>query len=271
MAAHGSLLWFLLTNAAALVPPSARTRARRTRLNADHYLGIDLSTQSCTAVVVDASLDVVHRASVNFDAAFPWYGTAGGFHATAGGVATAPVALWLDGLDKVLDELPKSLKQEVAGISVSGQQHGSVYWAAGADALLARGFEPDEPVAAERLTKHAPAGAEAKRGLQGGLREALCPGALALADSPIWADASTQPQCDALEAAMGGPAAVAEATGSRAYARFTGHQMAKVAEADAGAWAATARVSLVSSFGPSVLCGRVAPVDASDSTGTNVG
>ena len=234
------------------------------------FLGIDLSTQSCTAVVVDARLDVVHRHSVNFDERFPEYGTESGYHAGDDSTATSPVAMWLDGLDCVLDELPESLLQQVDAISFSGQQHGAVYWSEEAPRLLKgpRKGEEDEFIESELTSKHR---MKATRGLRGGLRERLVPGAFALTDAPIWADASTQEQCDAVEDALGGPEEVAKRTGSRAYARFTANQMAAVAYRDQEAWARTAEVSLVSAFGPSVLCGHITPVDASDSTGTNVG
>ena len=112
------LLWLVAAAggaglAAGLAPPGAL------------FLGIDLSTQSCTAVVVDGRLDVVHRHSVNFDERFPEYGTESGYHAGDEGTATSPVAMWLDGLDRVLDELPESLLQQVDAISFSGQQHGA--------------------------------------------------------------------------------------------------------------------------------------------------
>ena len=45
-----------------------------------------------------------------------------------------------------------------------------------------------------------------------------------LLDSPIWMDSSTSDECQALEEAVGGPLALAEVTGSRAYERFTGNQ-----------------------------------------------
>ena len=257
------LLWLVAAAggaglAAGLAPPGAL------------FLGIDLSTQSCTAVVVDARLDVVHRHSVNFDERFPEYGTESGYHAGDEGTATSPVAMWLDGLDCVLDELPESLLQQVDAISFSGQQHGAVYWSSEATRLLKgpQKGEDEEYIASELTSKHR---MKSVRGLRGGLRERLVPGAFTLKDAPIWADASTQEQCDALEDALGGPEEVARRTGSRAYARFTANQMAAVAYRDQEAWARTAEVSLVSAFGPSVLCGEITPVDASDSTGTNVG
>ena len=195
------LLWLVAAAggaglAAGLAPPGAL------------FLGIDLSTQSCTAVVVDGRLDVVHRHSVNFDERFPEYGTESGYHAGDEGTATSPVAMWLDGLDCVLDELPESLLQQVDAISFSGQQHGAVYWSEDATRLLKgpRKGEEDEFIESELTSKHR---MKSIRGLRGGLRERLVPGAFALVDAPIWADASTQEQCDALEDALGGPEEVA--------------------------------------------------------------
>jgi sugar (pentulose or hexulose) kinase len=111
----------------------------------------------------------------------------------------------------------------VAAVSGSGQQHGSAYWRVGARASL---------------------GALRAAGARGPLATALG-GAFALPDSPIWMDSSTKAQCDALEAALGGPQAVADISGSRAYERFTGNQIAKVAQQNPKAYAETERISLV--------------------------
>ena len=66
---------------------------------------------------------------------------------------------------------------------------------------------------------------------------------------------------------MGGPKALAELTGSRAYERFTGNQIAKIGGADPAAYAATERISLISSMMCSVLLGDYAPIDYSDGCG----
>lgn len=52
--------------------------------------------------------------------------------------------------------------------------------------------------------------------------------AFAIEQSPIWQDASTTAECRALEESVGGPEALAKLTGSKAYERFTGNQIAKV-------------------------------------------
>lgn len=57
---------------------------------------------------------------------------------------------FLQGLDVVLDKL-KSLQfpfERVAGISSSGQQHGSVYWRKGSEEVL-KSLEPSQSLASQ--------------------------------------------------------------------------------------------------------------------------
>ena len=49
--------------------------------------------------------------------------------------------------------------------------------------------------------------------------------------APIWQDSSTSEDCKRLEEIFGGPQALADCTGSRAYERFTGNQIARVSRA----------------------------------------
>ena len=58
---------------------------------------------------------------------------------------------------------------------------------------------------------------------------------------------STTEQCRQLEKALGGPQAVADLTGSVAYERFTGNQIAKIAQKTPEVYANTEQVSLISS------------------------
>ncbi len=84
------------------------------------------------------------------------------------------------------------------------QQHGSVYWSAEAENLLAS--------------------LDTQRSLAG----QLSPAAFSLLAAPIWQDSSTAKECQALDDSVGGAQALADLTGSRAYERFTGSQIAKV-------------------------------------------
>jgi xylulokinase len=63
-------------------------------------------------------------------------------------------------------------------------------------------------------------------------------------------DSSTHAECEKLEKGVGGPATLAHITGSRAYERFTVNQIAKIARNQPAAYAATERVSLVSTLQP---------------------
>ncbi len=225
------------------------------------YLGLDSSTQGVKATVVDgATAAVVHRAAVNYDADLPHFRTRGGMHASGpqGAVVTSPTGMWLEALDLLFARLagdeasgtstsgaPFRLR-DVAAVSGSGQQHGSVYWRTGAARML-RELDPAVPLGNQLAD------------------------AFARRDSPIWADSSTGAECAALEAACGGAAALSAATGSRAYERFTGNQIAKIAARErASCFDRCERISLVSSFMCSLLLGAYAPVDTSDGSGTNL-
>ena len=83
------------------------------------------------------------------------------------------------------------------------KQHGSVYWSHEANALLGS-LEPEKT-----------------------LSEQLVPKAFSIDQSPIWQDSSTTKECLELNEIAGGEQALADLTGSRAYERFTGTQIAK--------------------------------------------
>jgi len=135
--------------------------------------------------------------------------------------------------------------EKVKAVSGSGQQHGSVYWKQGGQDMLAS-VEAGKPLAPQ------------------------LDGAFSIPNGPIWMDSSTGPQCRALEGRLGGPINVATLTGSRAYERFTGNQIAKIAVEQPEAYASTERISLVSSLMPSLLKGSYASIDHSDAGGMNL-
>ncbi|KAB1264191.1 Xylulose kinase [Camelus dromedarius] len=85
-----------------------------------------------------------------------------------------------------------------------------------------------------------------------------------ITDCPVWMDSSTTAQCRQLEAAVGGAQALSGLTGSRAYERFTGNQIAKIYQQKPEAYSHTERISLVSSFAASLFLGSYSPIDHSD-------
>lgn len=111
------------------------------------------------------------------------------------GEVFAPVAMWMEALDLVIDRLcramPVSLSR-IRGVSGSGQQHGSVFWNRDAERLLA-GLDPKKSLVSQLS------------------------GALAHAWSPNWQDQSTQKECDAFDAVLGGRESLADVTGSGAH------------------------------------------------------
>lgn len=215
------------------------------------YLGLDSSTQSLSAIVIEVEGDrrqVVFEDAVSFDDDLPQYGTRHGVLPEADPlVAVSSPMLWAEALDLVLARLSRSGLDlhRLAAVSGSGQQHGSVYLnRAATDCLgaLDRGRPLREQVSAM----------------------------LARDVSPIWMDSSTAAECREIASAVGGDGTLAQRTGSRAFERFTGPQIRKFFKAEPDRYAATARIHLVSSFMASLLSGRHAPVDPGDASGTNL-
>ncbi|XP_033258005.2 xylulose kinase isoform X3 [Orcinus orca] len=91
-----------------------------------------------------------------------------------------------------------------------------------------------------------------------------------ISDCPVWMDSSTTAQCRQLEATVGGAQALSCLTGSRAYERFTGNQIAKLYQQNPEAYSHTERISLVSSFAASLFLGSHSPIDYSDGSGMNL-
>lgn len=191
---------------------------------------------------VDEHLNVCHHDSVHFDSELPEFRTQGGVHIHADGLTvTAPVLMWVKALDLLLYKMKRVGFDfsRVRALSGSGQQHGSVYWRKGASQTLNQ-LIPDQKL--HRL-----------------LRDSF-----SVCDAPVWMDSSSGPQCLHLEAAAGGALRLAELTGSRAYERFTGNQIAKLRQSRPQAYKDTERISLVSSFAASLFLGDYAAIDYSD-------
>ncbi|TCD69513.1 hypothetical protein EIP91_007443 [Steccherinum ochraceum] len=212
------------------------------------FLGLDLSTQGLKAVLITEDSQVVHESSVRFDNDLPQYNTVNGAVRGPGeGEVTSPVKMWLDAIDLLMDRIKATGVQlnRILGVSGDGQQHGSVFWSSEAEKLLST-LNPE-------------------KGL-----EQLSPGAFTLPNAPIWQDSSTTRECRELEEAVGGPQALADLTGSRAYERFTGTQIRKIKRVNPEAYNATSHISLVSSFLPSLFLGSIAPIEISDASGMNL-
>jgi xylulokinase len=215
------------------------------------YLGLDSSTQSLSAVVVEVHGDerrVVLDTSLVFDESLPHYRTTHGvLPRTDPAVALSPPLMWAEALDAMFARLTESGldMNRLTAVSGSAQQHGSVYLNAESAGRL-NALDPLRPLA-----------------------EQVRP-VLARQVSPIWMDSSTREQCAEIAAAVGGQRALARHTGSHAFERFTGPQIRKFFQDDPAGYSATYRVHLVSSFLSSLLLGRHSPIDPGDASGMNL-
>ncbi len=237
----------------------------------DLALGFDISTQSCKCVAVRVdNLSIVAEARIHYDTDLPSFNTVNGAHVAPGDLRdiTSPTSMWLAALKACLRQIMARLAEvsaatRVVAVSGSGQQHGTVYW--------------KRPANESHLEATATQGGEDGSntlGLEGDQADLpvnldAIEACLAVTESPIWMNTSTADACEELETFLGGPEAVRRITGSRCIPRFSLHHISKLRRQRPELFKQTARVGLVSSFGASVLLGRVAPIDTTDAAGMN--
>ncbi len=209
------------------------------------YLGLDSSTQSLSATIIDTdSRKVVAEEGVNFGHDLPQYGSPSGvLPADDPALCHSDPLMWVEAVDLIFGRLREKGVDlsRIDGISGAGQQHGSVY--------LARPVDEIGAWSAERP-----------------LKEQVAP-LLSRRTSPIWMDSSTTDECREIAAAAGGDTRVVAVTGSRATARFTGPQIRKLFKTEPEVYSSTREIHLVSSFIAALLTARSAPIDLGDGAG----
>jgi len=210
------------------------------------YLGLDSSTQGLSALLLDATTgELLLEETVNFGQDLPEFGCPQGFIEHDDPlVKHGDPLLWAAAMDLLFSRLQAqgAPLAAVAGISGSGQQHGTVYLGAEFASVL---------------------------GLADSLVEDVRP-CLTRISSPIWMDSSTTAECGEIDTHCGGPAEVRRRSGSSAVERFAGPQIRKFAKEEPEDYADTAVVHLVSSFLCSLLIGHDAPIDYGDGAGMNL-
>ncbi|MCB1134451.1 MAG: carbohydrate kinase, partial [Verrucomicrobiae bacterium] len=211
------------------------------------FLGLDSSTQSLSALVIDpATASIVCEQTVNFGKDLPHYASPSGFlPGGTDGVVHADPRMWLEALDLLLARLAEATDlSQIAMISGSGQQHGTVY-----------------------LDETFPQRLGDPRG--DSLVERFAP-AFTRATSPIWMDTSTGAECREIAEAAGGNSEVCRRSGSVAVERFSGPQIRRFFKTEPEAYEKTGCIHLVSSFLASVLAGKEAAIDYGDGAGMNL-
>jgi xylulokinase len=215
------------------------------------YLGLDSSTQGLTAIVFsieEGDRRVAFESSLSFDDILPHYGTTHGVLPRADPTAaTSSPLMWAEALDVMMARIAGSGLdlQQIAAISGSAQQHGSVYLNAAWIHTVGT-LDANRPVVEQ------------------------FPRVFARQESPIWMDSSTSEECAEITASVGGADVLASRTGSRAFERFTGPQIRRFFKRSPEGFRQTRRVHLVSSFLASILAGADAPIDPGDGSGMNL-
>lgn len=212
------------------------------------FLGLDSSTQSLSALVIDpTSGSVVHESSINFGSDLPAYKSPSGFiPGGADGEVHADPLMWIEAIDLLFSRIAENFDlSQVTALASSGQQHGSVYF----DSTLLN-----------RLTS-----LDAAKSL----KEQLAP-SLTRSTAPIWMDTATGPECTEISAAVGGDDEVCKLSGSIAIERFTGPQIRRFFKQDPEAYKNTGTIHLVSSLIGSIMAGKSIDIDHGDGAGMNL-
>ena len=213
-----------------------------------YSLGIDSSTQSMSAIVIDLDNDsVVCEHAINFGERLPHYDSPNGFlnGETQHEVYSNPL-MWLEAIDLLFNELKDLCDlSKVKAISGAGQQHGSVYlnsnWLSTVSNL------------------------NPKKSLSEQIKACL-----SRPHSPIWMDTSTTMECQEIAQALGGNGVICQKSGSIAIERFTGPQIRRFYKTSLEAYPNTTRIHLVSSFIGSIISGQDGPIDTGDGAGMNL-
>jgi len=216
------------------------------------FLGFDLSTQQLKIISTYSNLKHHKTYKVDFDEAFSekYHIKKGVQSEESTGEIFTPVQVWIEAVQLCFDRMKadKFPFEKVKALSGSCQQHGSVYWSRDAPKLLS-------DLCHSRKS----------------MLETLFPGAFTFKIAPNWQDHSTAKEISLFESVAGGANNLSQITGSRAHYRFTGPQIRKMAvRKDPELYRETYRISLVSSFLSSLLCGKIVALDEADACGMNL-
>lgn len=223
-----------------------------------YVLGLDSSTQSLSAVVVDRrNAQVVRSVSVVYksDPRLAGFGVDPELMLLPPrnpGEADQPPLMFLASLEALFADL-KAVGVDlglIGLINVSAQQHGHVFLGERfLDALraLKAGTDTSTPLA-----------------------ELMTP-TFSYPRAPIWKTSDTSSEAETLRRAAGGSGSMIALTGSDSPLRFTGAVARKVFLKEAGVWNKTVRLHMLSSFLPAVLTGNSdVPADWGNGSGTSL-
>jgi xylulokinase len=220
-------------------------------------LGLDISTQSISAVVLDIDARaIVHEHSLDYnkDPRLNIYGIRKEDYILppeAEGEACQPAVMFLAALDAMFSDLKNAIDMSaIKVVNSSGQQHGHVYLndkAKGIFSSLMRGVNVES-------------------NLVDLLKESF-----AYDRAPIWMSADTAAQAEHIRRISGGKEAVIELSGSDVPLRFTGVVMRKIGERHPDVYRRTENIQLISSLVGAVMTGNSrAPLDYGNACGMSL-
>ncbi len=220
-------------------------------------LGLDSSTQSLSAVVIDidtAEKCFEHSLDYRADERLNQFGIGEDYilPPREEGEAEQPPLMYLASLDALFADMQTTgvALADIVAINTSGQQHGHVYLNRNAANIFSN------------LQKSESNTSELK---------VLLADIFAYPTAPIWMTANTIAQTDAVRNGVGGKAEMINRSGSDAPLRFTGTVMRRVGEQFPEHYAATTKIQLISSFIPSVLTGNAnVPIDYGNACGMSL-
>lgn len=241
----------------------------------------DCSTQGLKVVACDSTLQVVQQAGVNFSTDLPSFGTKSGVHLESGGVVNAPVEMYIQAIDLLMERLQAACVSSLPGQPSLELELRSSPAAPHRPRLTPRDPRPARPRSKfdfGKVVSISGAGQQHACVLFNArapeLLRSLSPalplgsqlsGAFSSPTVTNWQDSSTTAECAALEAALpGGREELARLTGSKAHERFTGPQIRKLVTRGVGSvWDDTAKIALVSNALATILCadGEIKPYD----------
>jgi len=216
-------------------------------------LGLDLSTQSLTGVLIEPeSGSVIDSRSLSYihDPRLNGYGID---HRSflipprRVGEADQPPALFLAAIDALFSDMRREGIDmgRIGVINISAQQHGHVY----VDERFAENLE--------KIGSVGTAAGDRAQDLVGILQESF-----SYRTAPIWMTSDTEEEAAHIRGKVGGRKRMIELSGSDSPLRFTGAVVRRVARRYPDEYANTAKVLLLNTFAAAVLSGR--PEAASD-------
>jgi xylulokinase len=220
-------------------------------------LGLDVSTQSISAVVLDIdSRNRVYEHSLDYcqDSRLNTFGIKQEDYILppkTEGEASQPPEMFFASLDAIFNDLKAALNlEDIVVVNNSSQQHGHVYLNHQANSIFHRLSEEDS-AQSDLVT--------------------LLKGSLAYNLAPIWMTSNTKKQAEFIRSHVGGKERAITLSGSDVPLRFTGVVMRKIARQFPEVYRHTDNIQLISSLVPAILTGNSKiPVDYGNACGMSL-